>query len=32
MIPHAFGTVDGPAEILCILDHDGQRTHLHPSP
>ncbi|GAB2822251.1 helix-turn-helix transcriptional regulator [Actinoallomurus bryophytorum] len=32
MIPHAFGAKDGPAEILCILDHDGQRTHLHPSP
>ena len=31
MIPHAFGAHDGPAEILCILDHDGQRTHLHPS-
>ena len=31
MIPHAFGTEDGPAEILCILDHDGQRTHLRPS-
>jgi DNA-binding Xre family transcriptional regulator len=32
MIPHAFGADDGPAEILCIFDHDGQRTHLHPSP
>jgi DNA-binding Xre family transcriptional regulator/quercetin dioxygenase-like cupin family protein len=32
MIPHAFGTDSGPAEILCIFDHDGQRTHLHPSP
>jgi DNA-binding Xre family transcriptional regulator/quercetin dioxygenase-like cupin family protein len=32
MIPHAFGTDGGPAEILCIFDHDGQRTHLHPSP
>jgi len=32
MIPHAFGAVDGPAEILGILDHDGQRTHLQPSP
>ncbi|HEY4462070.1 MAG TPA: helix-turn-helix transcriptional regulator [Streptosporangiaceae bacterium] len=32
MIPHAFGTEDGPAEILCIFDHDGQRTHLRPSP
>ncbi|MGX6601878.1 helix-turn-helix domain-containing protein [Micromonosporaceae bacterium Da 78-11] len=30
MIPHAFGAHGGPAEILCILDHDGQRTHLHP--
>ncbi|WP_433441005.1 helix-turn-helix domain-containing protein [Nonomuraea sp. CA-141351] len=28
MIPHAFGAGDGPAEILCILDHEGQRTHL----
>jgi transcriptional regulator with XRE-family HTH domain len=32
MIPHAFGARGGPAEVLCILDHDGQRTHLHPSP
>jgi transcriptional regulator with XRE-family HTH domain len=32
MIPHAFGAHDGPAEILCIFDHDGQRTHLWPSP
>jgi transcriptional regulator with XRE-family HTH domain len=32
MIPHAFGARDGPAEILCIFDHDGQRTHLQPSP
>ena len=29
MIPHAFAAHDGPAEMLCILDHDGQRTHLH---
>jgi transcriptional regulator with XRE-family HTH domain len=28
MIPHAFGAQDGPAEILGIFDHDGQRTHL----
>jgi transcriptional regulator with XRE-family HTH domain len=28
MIPHAFGAQGGPAEVLCILDHDGQRTHL----
>jgi transcriptional regulator with XRE-family HTH domain len=32
MIPHAFGIHGGPAEILCIFDHDGQRTHLQPSP
>lgn len=32
MIPHAFGAKDGPAEVLCIFDHDGQRTHLRPSP
>ncbi|HEV7963401.1 MAG TPA: XRE family transcriptional regulator [Actinoplanes sp.] len=32
MIPHAFGAHGGPAEILCILDHDGQRTHLRPTP
>jgi transcriptional regulator with XRE-family HTH domain len=31
MVPHAFGALDGPAEVLCIFDHDGQRTHLHPS-
>ncbi len=31
MIPHAFWAHDGPAEILCIFDHDGQRTHLWPS-
>ncbi|WP_067891370.1 helix-turn-helix domain-containing protein [Nocardia vaccinii] len=28
MVPHAFGALDGPAEILCILDNEGQRTHL----
>jgi transcriptional regulator with XRE-family HTH domain len=32
MIPHAVGALGGPAEILCIFDHDGQRSHLHPSP
>jgi transcriptional regulator with XRE-family HTH domain len=31
MVPHAFGAQDGPAEILCILDHDGERTHLGPA-
>ena len=29
MVPHAFGAHGGPAEVLCILDHDGRRTHLH---
>jgi transcriptional regulator with XRE-family HTH domain len=32
MIPHAFGARGGPAELLCILDHDGRRTHLRPAP
>jgi transcriptional regulator with XRE-family HTH domain len=31
MIPHAFGSQGGPAEVVCILDHDGSRTHLHAS-
>ena len=30
MTPHAFGSTGGPAEIICILDHDGERTHLGP--
>jgi hypothetical protein len=30
MEPHAFGVLEGAAEILCILDHDGTRTHLGP--
>lgn len=29
-VPHAFGAHGGPAEILCILDHEGERTHLGP--
>jgi transcriptional regulator with XRE-family HTH domain len=28
MIPHAFGARGGPAEVIGIFDHDGQRTHL----
>ena len=28
MVPHAFGAADGPAEILGIFDHGGQRQHL----
>lgn len=30
MIPHAIKALGGPTEILVILDHDGQRTHLQP--
>ncbi|WP_422754201.1 cupin domain-containing protein [Micromonospora sp. WMMD708] len=30
LVPHAFGAHDGPAEILCILDHEGGRSHLGP--
>lgn len=30
MFPHAIGAHDGPVEILTILDHDGERTHLYP--
>jgi transcriptional regulator with XRE-family HTH domain len=30
MEPHAFGVQDGAAEMLCILDHDGTRSHLGP--
>lgn len=29
MTPHAMGGHDGPAEILSILDHHGERAHLH---
>lgn len=28
MTPHSFGAHGGPAEILCILDRDGERSHL----
>ncbi|WP_326556116.1 helix-turn-helix transcriptional regulator [Micromonospora sp. NBC_01796] len=31
MVPHAFGAHGGPAEILCILDHEGERSHLGPA-
>ncbi len=31
MIPHGFGAAGGPAEIIGIFDHDGQRTHLRPA-
>ena len=29
MVPHAVAAQGGPAEILTIFDHDGQRAHLH---
>src|SRR5688500_10616980 len=32
MEPHAFGAHGGPAEVLTILDHNGERTHLGPGP
>ncbi|BFV55099.1 helix-turn-helix transcriptional regulator [Kitasatospora sp. CMC57] len=28
MVPHAIGAQGGPADILGIFDHDGQRSHL----
>ncbi|WP_067500002.1 helix-turn-helix domain-containing protein [Actinoplanes sp. TFC3] len=28
MVPHAFGAHEGPAEVITILDKEGQRTHL----
>ena len=28
MTPHAFGVEDGPAEIIVILDRDGERAHV----
>lgn len=35
MTPHALDAVNGPAELLLILDHNGERAHLsadqHPS-
>ncbi len=30
MVPHAFGADGGPAEIIAILDPDGERSHLRP--
>lgn len=32
MTPHAFGAVDGPAELIMIFDRDGQRAHVHQEP
>ena len=30
LVPHAFGAHGGAAEVLCILDHEGERSHLGP--
>jgi quercetin dioxygenase-like cupin family protein len=30
MVPHAIRAHRGPVEILIVLDHDGERVHLHP--
>lgn len=30
MVPHAIHAHEGPVEVLVILDHDGERTHLGP--
>ncbi|QTZ95896.1 helix-turn-helix domain-containing protein [Streptomyces auratus] len=29
MTPHTLRSDRGPAEILCVLDHNGERSHLH---
>jgi transcriptional regulator with XRE-family HTH domain len=29
MTPHACSAVDGPAELIMIVDRDGQRAHVH---
>lgn len=29
MVPHAMGALDDPAEVLLVLDRDGDRTHQH---
>ena len=32
MTPHAIGAHGGPVEILTVLDHDGERSHLPVGP
>ena len=29
MLPHAMGALDGPAEVLLVLDREGDRVHQH---
>lgn len=31
-VPHSLAPDDGPAEVLSIFDHDGERAHLRGSP
>ena len=32
MTPHAIQALDGPAELIMIVDRDGQRAHVHRGP
>jgi transcriptional regulator with XRE-family HTH domain len=32
MTPHALAAFDGPAELIMIVDRDGQRAHVHHEP
>ena len=32
MTPHAIQAIDGPAELIMIVDRDGQRAHVHRGP
>lgn len=32
IVPHWFGPVDGPVEVLAILGPDGEHAHQHPDP
>lgn len=29
MVPHAMGALDGPAEVLLVLDRDGDQVHRY---
>lgn len=30
LVPHWFGAIDGPVELIAILGPQGERVHLHP--
>lgn len=32
MTPHSITALDGPAEVIMIIDRDGQRAHVHHGP